>query len=142
MEFRGARHWRPTILALVRRLKFDPAVFANIDEWHALAKALIGPMLMPGGYSIAQRLKKNAALKEVLGLPPVSGSPARTIQSVKRLEFPGVCVVMTKNSKAIMDFLETGFPQDHAEDAREIYVAASRAESSWRLLYRRAKRRE
>ncbi|AZO68021.1 ATP-dependent helicase [Mesorhizobium sp. M6A.T.Cr.TU.016.01.1.1] len=123
-----ANSWRPMILALVRRLKFDPAVFANADEWHALAKALIGPMLAPGGFSIGQRLKKNAALEEVLGLPPVSGSPARTIHSVKGLEFPGVCVVMTKNSKAIIDFLETGIPQDHAEDAREIYVAASRAE--------------
>ena len=40
----------------------------------------------------------------------------------------GVCVVMTKQTaKRIIDFLETGAKPEHAEEAREIYVAASRA---------------
>jgi DNA helicase II / ATP-dependent DNA helicase PcrA len=40
-----------------------------------------------------------------------------------------VCVVMTvATAKGIIDYLETGSPAEQAESAREIYVAASRAE--------------
>lgn len=54
---------------------------------------------------------------------------ARTIHSVKGLEFPAVCVVTTAATlKGILDFLETGTPMEKAEDARELYVAASRAQ--------------
>ena len=40
-----------------------------------------------------------------------------------------MCVVMTpRTAKGILNYLETGATGDQAEDAREIYVAASRAE--------------
>jgi ATP-dependent exoDNAse (exonuclease V) beta subunit len=44
------------------------------------------------------------------------------------MEYPAVCVVTTTTLKGILDFLETGEPTDKAEDARKLYVAASRAE--------------
>jgi len=40
-----------------------------------------------------------------------------------------VCVVLTpQTAKSIIDFLLEGDPVDSAEDARKIYVAASRAQ--------------
>ena len=54
---------------------------------------------------------------------------AHTIHSVKGMEFPAVCVVTTARTlKGILDFLENGTPIEKAEDARELYVAASRAQ--------------
>jgi len=45
------------------------------------------------------------------------------------MEFPAVCVVTTARTLGgILDFLEMGTPRDKAEEARELYVAASRAE--------------
>ena len=45
------------------------------------------------------------------------------------MEFPAVCIVMTvPTTRGILDYLETGAPVDRSEDARKIYVAASRAE--------------
>jgi DNA helicase II / ATP-dependent DNA helicase PcrA len=45
------------------------------------------------------------------------------------MEFPAVCVVMTKtNCKDIVDNLLSGQPAGSAEAARKLYVAASRAE--------------
>ena len=45
------------------------------------------------------------------------------------MEFPAVCVVMTaRYAKGIIDYLVSGQPTIHAEDSREIYVAASRAQ--------------
>lgn len=45
------------------------------------------------------------------------------------MEFPAVCVVTTARTlKGILDFLENGTPIEKAEDARELYVAASRAQ--------------
>jgi ATP-dependent exoDNAse (exonuclease V) beta subunit len=45
------------------------------------------------------------------------------------MEFPAVCVVMTiSTTRKILDYLEAGSPADCAEEARKIYVAASRAQ--------------
>jgi hypothetical protein len=124
-----ANTWRPRILRLVRELRYDPSVYANADVWLSRAKALLAPHLPPGGPSISQRLRRNAALKSVLSPPPPSGPPARTIHSVKGMQFPAVCVVMTAaTAGAILDYLETGYSPEAAESAREIYVAASRAQ--------------
>ena len=51
-----------------------------------------------------------------------------TIHSVKGKEFPAVCVVTTTTLKGILDYLETGEPEEQAEEGRKLYVAASRAE--------------
>ncbi len=52
------------------------------------------------------------------------------IHSVKGLEFPAVCVVLTaKTAGGILDVLNgTVADADTVEEARKIYVAASRAE--------------
>jgi superfamily I DNA/RNA helicase len=121
--------WRPRILQLARDLRYDPAVYATADAWHDRAKAVLAPCLPAGGPSINQRLRKTNELAGALRAAPAACTPAKTIHSVKGMQFPAVCVVMTsKKAKGILDYLETGSPADCAEDSREIYVAASRAE--------------
>ena len=121
--------WRPQILFLTQALRYDSSVFADADAWHQRAKELLGPLVPAGGRSISQKLKKNNDIARVLIVPPAHGLAAKTIHSVKGMEFPAVCVVTTRSTlKGILDFLETGEPQREAESARELYVAASRAQ--------------
>jgi hypothetical protein len=121
--------WRPRILKLVRELRYDPTTYPDSDSWHARAKALLGRHLPVDGPSISQRLRRNAGLAAALGVAPASNTPAKSIHAVKGMEFPAVCIVMTvPTTRGILDYLETGAPVDRSEDARKIYVAASRAE--------------
>jgi DNA helicase-2/ATP-dependent DNA helicase PcrA len=120
-------HWRPRALSILRQLKFG----AETDTlWHARAKIAFAPFLPAGGASISQKIRAN---KDVLLLMRASTSakvPPKTIHSVKGMEFPAVCVVTTpKTVKGILDSLQelTADPE-RAEDARELYVAASRAQ--------------
>ena len=119
--------WRPRILALVRELRYCPDLFPDPDAWLARARALLAAHLPPGGQSIAQRLRRNGGLDAALAIPPLTAPSAQTIHAVKGMEFPGVCVVMTTaTTSQILDCLEAG--SNYSEDARKIYVAASRAE--------------
>lgn len=63
-----------------------------------------------------------------LAAVPSATAMPRTIHSVKGMEYPAVCVVTTSTLKGILDYLETGERDDKAEDARKLYVSASRAE--------------
>lgn len=121
--------WRPGILKLVHELRYCPAKQTDPEAWLTRAKVLLEPYLPPEGRSIAQRLRRNAGLRNALGVAPASNVPTKTIHAVKGMEFPAVCVVMTvPTTGLILDYLETGAPADSAEDARKIYVAASRAQ--------------
>jgi len=74
-------------------------------------------------------MPRHAGLATALAVAPTSSPSARTIHAVKGMEFSAVCVVMTSaTAKGILDYLETGNPKEHAENSREIYVAASRAQ--------------
>lgn len=120
--------WRPRVLGIAKELKFD-ASLEDAKTWLARAQALLKPGLVGDGGTIGQRLRYDAKLETVLAAPSASIPLVRTIHSVKGEEFPGVCVVMTKSSaKNILDCLETGLPLDVAEEARKIYVGASRAQ--------------
>lgn len=121
--------WRPQILHILRTLRYDPETYADADAWHTRAKEILAPNLPEGSLSIAQMLKKNKGISSVLVLVPATCPPAKTIHSVKGMEFPGVCVVtVAKTLKGVLDYLETGVPAEKAETARELYVAASRAQ--------------
>jgi superfamily I DNA/RNA helicase len=121
--------WRPIILDLLQSLCFDPARDANADAWLTRARRYLSPYLGTDCGSIAQKLKMNQGLVSVLASKPTPTLNATTIHSVKGMEFPGVCVVLTKNKcKSIINYLTTGQPSHSAEDARKLYVAASRAE--------------
>ncbi|RYE98524.1 MAG: ATP-dependent helicase, partial [Oxalobacteraceae bacterium] len=68
-------------------------------------------------------------LPTALATPAAAAHPTRTIHSTKGLEFPAVCVVLTSNKAGgILQHLEGAYRPEFAEDARKIYVAASRAE--------------
>ena len=124
-----ARSWRPRMLRLVEALRYDPASFATPEHWLNHARTLLASELPEGGASINQRLKRNTALGNALVVPPVTGHSARTIHSVKGMQFPAVCVVISvPTAKGIVDYLTAGDPASSAEDARKIYVAASRAQ--------------
>ncbi|MCJ8057062.1 ATP-dependent helicase [Shinella curvata] len=120
--------WRPAALALAQALKFSPERFATAEAWHDEARRLLAPLLPAGGPSINQRLRRNGDLEKALSVAPPSGHAARTIHSVKGMEFPAICVVMSPSTaKGIVDFL-TGDAAVDNEEARKIYVGASRAQ--------------
>ncbi|KQX52573.1 hypothetical protein ASE71_33050 [Ensifer sp. Root954] len=120
--------WRPAALALAQALKFSPERFATAEAWHDEARRLLAPLLPAGGLSINQRLRRNGDLDKALSVAPPSGHAARTIHSVKGMEFPAICVVMSPSTaKGIVDFL-TGDGAIDNEEARKIYVGASRAQ--------------
>lgn len=118
--------WRPEIIAFANGLRYDQA--DTVDQWLARARSLLVPGLVVNS-PINQRLRGHAALTTALARAPTNSSPARTIHSVKGQEFPGVCVVMTtKTAGAIIDLLEGQTSTGADEEARKIYVGASRAE--------------
>jgi len=121
--------WRPAILDLLQSLRFDPDHDTTPEVWLTRARTLLSPYLGGNGGSIAQKLKMNQGLASVLASKPTPSLNGTTIHSVKGKEFPGICVVLSKNKcKGIIDYLTTGQPPQSAEDARKLYVAASRAE--------------
>ncbi|MCA7969812.1 ATP-dependent helicase [Burkholderia sp. AU39826] len=120
--------WRPDALALAHALQFNPERFATAEAWHDEARRLLAPLLPADGPSINQRLRRNGDLEKALSGAPASGHAARTIHSVKGMEFPAICVVMSPSTaKGIVDFLTGGVAGDN-EEARKIYVGASRAQ--------------
>ncbi len=120
--------WRPEALALAQALRFSPERFATADAWHDEARRLLAPLLPADGQSINQRLRRNGELEKALAVAPASGHSARTIHSVKGMEFPAICVVMSPSTaKSIVDFLAGDGGGDN-EEARKIYVGASRAQ--------------
>ncbi len=120
--------WRPDALALAQALRFSPERFATAEVWHDEARRLLAPLLPADGPSINQRLRRNGDLGKALSVAPAAGHPARTIHSVKGMEFPAICVVMSPSTaKGIIDFL-TGSVAGDNEEARKIYVGASRAQ--------------
>jgi hypothetical protein len=122
--------WRPRAMQILRDLRFDPTAFANAQAWHDYAKIVLERHItLPNGVSISQKLKWNAGIETLLLISPPGRAMAHTIHSVKGLEYPAVCVVTTtKTLKGILDYLETTLPPESAEDSRELYVAASRAQ--------------
>lgn len=117
--------WRPGVIEIASGLRFD--ALEPEDEWLQKARRLLSSGLA-AGLSINQRLKKHADIAAVLVGAPTDSPPARTIHSVKGMEFPAVCVVMTSQKVGkILDLLE-GQRSEADEDARKIYVGASRAE--------------
>jgi DNA helicase II / ATP-dependent DNA helicase PcrA len=119
-------HWQGKVLPIIRQLELKPG--ADRDAWISRARFALAPFVV-GDRTIAQLLTNSADLDAALVAPPALLPPARSIHSAKGLEFPAVCVVMTTTTaKGILDFIGLGGPVDKAEDARKIYVAASRAE--------------
>lgn len=122
--------WRSSAISLLRNLKFDPGRFADARAWHDHAKMILGKYVSAdAAETISRKLKWNGAIEPIFAASYLSDVGAQTIHSVKAMEFPAVCVVTTaKTLGAILDYLESGAPADKAEEARELYVAASRAQ--------------
>lgn len=122
--------WRSSAISLLRDLKFDTDRFADARAWHEHAKEQLSKHVRPeAAKSIGQKLKWNDGIESILAAESSNDMAAQTIHSVKGLEFPSVCVVTTsKTLGSILDFLETGASEERAEEARELYVAASRAQ--------------
>jgi len=121
-------HWRSGIIEIANQLCFDS--LQTVDQWLQKARSVLSPGLV-AGLKIKQRLRNDSAIGDVLVGAPSDSPPARTIHSVKGLEFPAVCAVMTSQTAGdILDVLEDGSSSDADadEDARKIYVGASRAE--------------
>lgn len=119
--------WRPRIIAIGQALKLAPGEGA--DDWLKRARAILGSDLV-GSSTIGQRLRSNDKLGSILAEVSQTALPAKTIHAVKGLEFPAVCVVLTPQTAGnILDVLNgTATDPGGVEEARKIYVAASRAE--------------
>lgn len=119
--------WRPGIIAIGQALKL--AHGEGTDDWLKRARAILGSELV-GTSTIGQRLKSNDKLGTVLAEVSPTALPAKTIHAVKGLEFPAVCVVLTARTAGhILEVLAgTLTDPNPVEEARKIYVAASRAE--------------
>ncbi|MBY9068247.1 ATP-dependent helicase [Hyphomonas sp. WL0036] len=118
--------WRPDVIAVANELRYEPG--ETPDQWLARARISVGAG-MATGLNVNKRLKSHANLATALAAAPVDAPPPRTIHSAKGLEFPAVCVVMTSQKAGrILDYLEGDTTNGADEDARKIYVAASRAE--------------
>lgn len=117
--------WRPAFITLAKALRFNNGDTA--DAWLQKARTALTPGDV-GTTPLGNRLKTSPDLPKALSTPPTTSASARTIHSAKGLEFPAVCVVMTKSSGKILDHLEGTRMPDVEEDARKIYVAASRAQ--------------
>ena len=118
--------WRPDVIALANALRYKHG--ETPEKWLARARTSVGAD-MATGLNVNQRLRSHADLATALATAPVDAPPPRTIHSAKGLEFPAVCVVMTSQKAGrILDYLEGDTSNGADEDARKIYVAASRAE--------------
>ncbi len=119
--------WRPEIIAVGRALAVAPGESAQ--EWLERARSVLGNDLH-GPSSIGHRLRFNRNLTAMLAEASPTALPCKTIHSVKGLEFPAVCVVLTtKTAGAILDVWDgSERGANLVEEARKVYVAASRAE--------------
>ena len=122
--------WRPDVTRILQELRFDPGKLSDAKAWHTEAKNVFPRHVsVSPGQSISQLLRWNAAISTAMAAVTNDAVTPRTIHSVKGMEFPAVCVVTTRSTlKAILDFLECGIPAERAEEARKLYVAASRAQ--------------
>lgn len=121
--------WRPDILSLTRKLRYDPTVFPSAEAWLKHAQTVLEPRLPAGSRTIRQILKKHLNLGDALATIPTHGLSARTIHNVKGAEFPAVCLVLSvRKTKDILDYLQNGSPVKSSEEARKTYVGASRAQ--------------
>jgi hypothetical protein len=119
--------WRPAIIEIGQKLHLGSG--EQPKHWLQRARDLLNSDMV-GNSTINQRLRSHAELGNILAEASPTALPARTIHDVKGLEFPAVCVVLTtKTAGGILNVL-TGATIDpeRVEDARKIYVAASRAE--------------
>ena len=121
--------WRPQVMKILRELGFDPTKHKDARGWHSAAKDVLERCLsLRDGPSISQSLRWSSAVEGALIAGPRDTVVARTIHSVKGMEFPAICVVTTSSTlKGILDFLERGTRPEMAEEARKLYVAISRA---------------
>ena len=119
--------WRPEIIAIGQALQLRAG--ETPDQWLQRARVALNSNLV-GDSSINQRLRANAKLGEVLAEASPTALPARAIHSVKGLEFPAVCVVLTARTAGdVLDVLTgVSVKAKPVEEARKIYVGASRAE--------------
>lgn len=123
----GAPDWRAEIIGIGQGLR--PESGETGEEWLKRAHALLAQGLK-GSRTIGRQLRRHTDLDDLLATTAATGLPAGAIHSVKGREFPAVCVVLTaKRAGTILDVLDgANTDPDDVEEARKIYVAASRAE--------------
>jgi len=124
-----ALSWRGQVVKIIQSLRFDATEGHTRNEWITSARDLLRPLLPTGVGTISQKLRNQAELDNILGSVPAPGISAHTIHEVKGKQYPGICVVLTTaTAKGILTHLENEPDQSMAEDSRELYVAASRAQ--------------
>jgi DNA helicase-2/ATP-dependent DNA helicase PcrA len=120
---------RGQFVKILGSLKYDVDDGNNRNEWVQRARTQYSPFLPAGGRTISQILRNEAKLDDVLGFGPSTDLVSKTVHEVKGKEYPAVCIVLTSSSlKSILTYLEEEPNEEWAEEARVLYVAASRAQ--------------
>ncbi|MBO9873527.1 MULTISPECIES: ATP-dependent helicase [Xanthomonas] len=121
--------WRPSAIEMLEAMRFDSSQHGSASQWLKHTKGLLDPLRRIGSSkSINQWLPNRSELEKVFAVSAGPRQLAQTIHAVKGLEFDAICVVMTsKHTKTIIDLLSSAPGDEDSENARKIYVGASRA---------------
>ncbi len=128
----------PSIRVKMPQITNDDRV--SWDEWSTIQDAQLDKYYQVNATTPEQKSEEparpdlkqglnQAKLDDILTLLPTTGLSARTIHEVKGKQYQGMCVVLTTaKAKGIITHLEKEPDNSMAEDSRELYVAASRAQ--------------
>ena len=116
---------RLEMLGLLEKMSFTGTGEGAVRAWLNSAKETLEQYT--GVTKLGHKLRFDASLQNILDDSKAQKIASRTIHEVKGMEFDAVCVVLTSTTaKSILDHIIDGSSQS-AEEARLIYVAASRA---------------
>lgn len=123
--------WRPQVISILQELKFDEKKFDEPKLWHEHAKSIISEAVDDQTrLAIGKKLKWDNKVCSILKTPSPGQPKAESIHSAKGKEFSAVCVITTSpRIGTILDYLESKGAEQAAEDARLLYVGASRAKN-------------
>ncbi len=121
-------NWRPEIIDIIKSLKLNRDVDETRNQWVERVRERFAHKLPDEDNTIGRKIQNRAELDDIFAAQPTAEIITRTIHAVKGKEYPGICVVMTtKTANGILTYLDNGAENIYSEEARKLYVGASRA---------------
>lgn len=121
--------WRGHVVKILQSLRFEKAEGHTRLEWIIRARSALNVFLPAGAGSIAQKLRNESKLDEILAKASTTEIQVRSVHEVKGKQYQGICIVLTSaTTNGILTHLESEPDESMAEEARVLYVAASRAQ--------------
>lgn len=121
--------WRGHVVKILQSLRFEKTEGHTRHEWILRARSALNVFLPAGAGGIAQQLRNESKLDEILAKASTTEVQVRSVHEVKGKQYQGICIVLTSaTAKGILTHLESEPDESMAEEARVLYVAASRAQ--------------